>query len=253
MIKILKNKNIEFRFFDKTFKNSTHVYGVHRFNENKQDERQAVLNNYQVILNELNAKHLLILHHVYGATVIDADQVDNFNIEPDADAAVTSKQSVVLSIQSADCIPVLLADNEINIIGAAHCSWHCVKKNILENTINLMKSKGAKNICAIIGPGIAQASYEVDLPFYEAIISQEPKAQSLFIAKSKPGYFLFNLPGFCLLKLQHAGIFDIIDLSEDTFQNPDKYYSYRRDKHLGITGQQGNLLSTIMIREKSGP
>jgi polyphenol oxidase len=245
----MKNKNIEFTFFDKSFKHSSHVYGLHRFKLTEHEKRQVVLDNYQAILKTLQGKHLLILHHVYGNTVIDADVIDNFSHEPDADAAVTSKPGIILSVQSADCIPVLLADNDSNIIGAAHCSWRCVKDNLLANIIQMMKNKGAKNISAIIGPGIAQHSYEVDQPFYDIILTSAPKAKSLFIPAPKAQHFLFDLPGFCVLKLQQSGVVDIMNVSEDTYQNENKYYSFRRDTHLGIKGNKGNLLSTIMIRE----
>jgi YfiH family protein len=220
---------------------------LERFKDTENDKRQMVLNNYQAIRAALNAEVLLILEHVYGNTVIDADVISDFSIEPHADAAVTSKSGIVLSVQSADCVPILLADNHANIIGAAHCSWRSTKDNVLFNTIELMKNKGAKSISAIMGPAIWQQSYEVDQGFYDLIINDTASAGALFIPAKRKGHYLFDLPAFCILKLRQSGVSDILNLSEDTYQNPDKYFSYRRDTHLGIAGKQTNMLSTIMI------
>lgn len=248
MVSMMNNSHIIYQFFDKTFTDSSHVYDLYHVKPNEHEKRQEILNNYRAIIKTLKAPHLLILHHIYSNIVIDADLITDFSLEPHADAAVTSKPGIILSVQSADCIPVLLADHKHNIIGAAHCSWHCVRKDLLAKTTNLMKNKGAQNITAIIGPGIQQQSYEVDLPFYHMMIDSEPKTHDLFIPTPKPQHFLFDLPRFCELKLQQAGVTEINNVSEDTYQNPDKYYSYRRDTHLGIKNTQKNLLSTIMIK-----
>jgi len=179
---------------------------------------------------------LLRLKQVHGAAVIDADEWTNLSVEPEADAAVTTRLNLALSIKTADCVPVLLHDAKHGVIAAAHCGWRSAQANILANVVGLMRKKGAVDIHAIIGPAIHQANYEVDQAFYERILAEEPGASDLF----QPNYY-FDLPGFVVLKLKSLNIATIIDHCEDTYTNPNKYYSYRRAK------DTGRMLSTIML------
>jgi YfiH family protein len=239
--------SIVFKIFDKTFPHASGKYGTTRFKDTKLSE--AVHNNHLAIMSEMKADKMLITNHVFGTHVVDADRVQDFTAEPDADAAVTTLPGLLLTIQTADCVPVMLASDDDKVIGAAHCSWHTAKDNILARVVSLMKSKGARNIRAIIGPAIHQKSYEVDQTFYESIIASESKARNLFASSINQGRFMFDLPGFCLLKLNQLGITDIHDVCEDTYEHPDKYYSYRRDVHQGNLGEESNILSTIMIEK----
>ena len=198
--------------------------------------------NYQAIIDDLKADHLLINKQVHGADVVDADSINDFSQELEADAAVTSKKNIALSVQTADCVPVLLFDSEKNIIGAAHCGWRSARANILANVVSLMQQKGALSISAIIGPAIHQQNYEVDQPFYDEILASEPMAADLFIGK-----YLFDLPGFVKLKLKQLNIHAVSNACENTYTNPDKYYSYRRDVTRGEKNIK-NTLSTIMLK-----
>ncbi len=236
-----------FKIFDKTFQASSGVYGTARFKDS--DEYKEVKKNHLSIMNDMAADRMLITNHVFGLHVVDADQVADFADEPDADAAVTTLPGVLLTIQTADCVPVMLVSDDDKVIGAVHCSWHTTKNGILANVVSLMIKKGARSIRAIIGPAIHQKSYEVDQAFYESIISSAPRASYLFIPSKRQGHYMFDLPGFCKLKLSQLNISEVLDQCEDTYQYTDKYYSYRRDAHQGILGERKNILSTIMIME----
>jgi len=247
MTKIEKNmkkqfKNIAYKIFDKTFPLSTGVYGAHR------SQQAEVQQNYRAIKAALENEDLLILNHIHGNTVIDADVLENFKMEFDADGSVTSKKGIILSIQSADCVPILLFDDEHAIIGGCHCGWKSAKAGVLENALELMKKKGAKNISAIIGPAIHQEYYEVGLDFYEAILMLGQEYKALFKAAPTSAKWFFDLPGFVKQKLIGLGVSEIIDHCEDTYTNEAKYYSYRRDLHNNQLGKQTNILSTILIR-----
>jgi YfiH family protein len=239
------NANIQVRLFDRRFTASTHVYGLLRDLEEKQ--YKEILANYQAVKSALKVDNLLILDHVHGARVIDADQMVDYTHEPQADAAVTTLPHLALTALSADCVPILLADDEKNIIGAAHCGWRSAKDNVLANAVEMMKLKGATKISALIGPAIHQESYEVDQSFYEAFIEVDRHSQCLFIPSIKRGHYLFDLPGFCKSKLKALGISNIIDLCENTYTN-DYYPSFRRDTHAGIMDNMENILSTIVIK-----
>jgi polyphenol oxidase len=236
---------IKYKIFDKTFTASTGVYGMHRFTD--PDDQQIVRNNYLAICKDLGTNNLVSLKQVHGDTVINADLIPIFLQEPEADAAVTAKPGVVISILTADCVPVLLASDDGKVVGGAHCGWQSAKDNILDNLVELMQYKGATSISAIIGPAIQQYSYEVDQKFYDVVLQSEPAAEALFIAAEKLSHFWFDLPGFVRLKLNKLNINNIFNIGEDTYSNPDKYYSYRRDVAFGITGNKTNIVSTIMI------
>ncbi|MFN7096049.1 MAG: peptidoglycan editing factor PgeF [Gammaproteobacteria bacterium] len=240
------NSKISYKIFDKTFP-GTHLYATYRFTD--QFKLQEIAANHQAVLEALAAKQLLIIKQVHGNTVIDADSLTDYTVSPEADAAVTTTPGLVLAIQSADCVPVLLADSQGNLVGAAHCGWRSAKDNILSNLVTMMRNKGAHDITAIIGPAIHQESYEVDRTFYQTIIESEKNAIPLFISSAKKEHYIFDLPGFVTLKLHQLAITNIVNCCENTYTNAQKYFSYRRDTHLGLAGNKTNLLSTIMINE----
>ncbi len=224
-------------FFDKSFKEVDGIYSP-------VDLLQAKRNR-QNLVEYLGAHNILILKQVHGKVVVDADNATDFFSDPEADAAVTSKKGIALAIQTADCVPVLLEAE--GVVGAAHCGWKSIKKDILIDVVALMKKKGASFIKATIGPAIWQDSYEVDLQFKEEIIKETPNAQSLFKVGVNKEKFLFDLIGFVVLKLNALGVVKIDLRSENTYTNPEKYYSYRRDTHLGTSRGGKNLLSTILL------
>jgi len=239
---------IKFKIFDKSFKPSNGIYGLYRFKED--DKIKMVHHNYEAIRAHLEVDHLLILKQVHGNAVVDSDLIADFKSEPEADAAVVSQPGIALTVQSADCVPILLASADGKVVGAAHCGWRSAFADILTPVIQLMQKKGAIKIDAIIGPAIHQPFYEVDQTFYDLFTSSEEKAKRLFIKSAKEDRYLFDLPGFVKMKLHQLGVVNIINQCEDTYSNPEKFYSYRRDTHLGITKNQPNktnILSTILI------
>lgn len=230
--------SVTFRIFDKQFTNSTHVYD---------DFLPEAKHNCNSIVKELRADALHVLNEVHGNCVVDVDKNHRFDKQLEADASVTDIPGIVLSVQSADCVPVLLSSHCGRVIGAAHCGWRSAHANILEKVIALMKQKGAEDVHAIIGPAIHQENYQVDQAFYNAITSNE-NAAHLFIPSNKPDYYQFDLPGFVILKLKKLGVNDIFDYCENTFAHPEKYFSYRYAMQTGDVGEKQNILSTIMIR-----
>lgn len=187
------------------------------------------------------AAPLLRLKQVHGAEFVDADAITDFSLEPEADAAVTTKFNLVLSIKTADCVPVLLYDAHRGVIAAAHCGWRSAKANILAKVVDCMRKKGAVDIHAIIGPAIHQANYEVDEVFHHDIVITEPDAAHLFQQRLSTKKYYFDLPGFVVLKLTRLRLAAIVDHCDNTYTHPAKYYSYRREK------ESQRILSTIML------
>lgn len=161
---------------------------------------------------------------------------------PEVDALVTDRRGLLLGIVTADCAPVLLADPEAGIVGAAHAGWRGAFGGVLENTVATMQSLGADpaRILAAIGPTIAQASYEVD----EAFRLGFGESESRFFREGKIGHWQFDLPAYVAARLRRAGIGMLEDLAQDTYAQSLRFHSYRRKTHCG-EDTAGRQLSVI--------
>ena len=162
-----------------------------------------------------------------------------------ADALVSDARGLVLGIVTADCAPVLLADRDAGVVGAAHAGWRGAHGGVLENTLDAMEALGAERsrVVATIGPTIAQASYEVDDRFR----AEFPEQDAQFFATGCEGHWQFDLPAYVGARLRQAGVTLIDDLALDTYGDPDRFHSYRRATHRGEpTG--GRQVSVIAVR-----
>ncbi len=176
-----------------------------------------------------------------GAPVVLAKQVHSAEVvsvtapwdglPPEADALVTDRPGLLIGVVTADCAPVLLADREAGVVGAAHAGWRGALHGVLANTIGAMTELGARreNIVAAVGPTIAQVSYEVDAAMRDRF---DPDARRFF-APGQAGHWQFDLPGFVAWRLRDAGILAVEDLAEDTYTQPDRFFSFRRATHRG--------------------
>lgn len=173
---------------------------------------------------------------------------DHERDRPVADALVTNRRDIAIGIVTADCGPVLFADRDAGIVGAAHAGWRGAQGGVLENTIVSMEALGAvrERIVAVLGPTIAQASYEVD----EGLRSNfEPMDEVHFqdIGMRKgANRWLFDLPGYILARLERAGIAQKAALGHDTYAMAQSYYSYRRATHQSLPNY-GRQLSAIAV------
>ena len=186
---------------------------------------------------------LLLAKQIHSARVAEAsDWGDN---PPEADAIVTDRPGWLIGIVTADCAPVLLADAEEGVVGAAHAGWRGAVSGVLENTVEAMVSLGARRgkIAAAIGPTIAQKSYEVDA----AMRDQFPAAAHRFFASGAPDHWQFDLPGFAAARLRDAGVQKVEDLAEDTYSQPGRFYSFRRATHRGEAtgGRQTSVIGLV--------
>ena len=157
---------------------------------------------------------------------------------PHADALATNRPGLLLGIVTADCTPVLFADREAGVIGAAHAGWKGAIGGVTDATIAAMEALGARRaaIVAAIGPTIAQASYEIDEGFHARFLAAD-SANARFFAPGpdggKPGHWQFDLPGYVAARLAAAGVAKVEDLALDTYARADDFYSFRRATHRG--------------------
>ena len=189
---------------------------------------------------------LVAPHQVHSPGVVTVTQAweDAPTGRPVADAVVTDRRGISLGIVTADCAPVLFAESEAGVIGAAHAGWRGAYEGVLENTLAAMEALGARRaqIAAAIGPTIAQASYEVD----DGFRAQFPADDSRFFVEGREGHWQFDLPAYVAARLARAGLSRIEDLGLDTYANESRYYSYRRATHRAEPNY-GRQLSLIAL------
>ena len=166
---------------------------------------------------------------------------------PRADAMVTATPGLALAVLTADCQPVLFADAQAGVIGAAHAGWRGALEGVLEATVQAMETLGARReaISAVIGPCISQAAYEVGPEFLDAFRDEDP-ANTRFFANGAGDRLLFDLPGFGLHRLRTAGVGRAEWVRHCTYRDSERFYSFRRTTHSG-EADYGRLISVIRL------
>ncbi|MFT5486309.1 MAG: YfiH family protein [Paracoccaceae bacterium] len=200
---------------------------------------------------ELEEDRLVTLYQVHSPEVVTlTDPGQILANRPEADAMVTRTPGVALGILTADCAPVLFADAEGGVIGAAHAGWRGALGGVVENTIAAMENLGAtrRGIRATVGPCIAQSSYQVGADFPDPFVEDDAGAITLFRPDGETGKHLFDLQGYVLRRLEQAGIGSLGTLDVDTYAAEDLFFSYRRTCHRG-EDDYGRGLSAITLTE----
>jgi YfiH family protein len=167
---------------------------------------------------------------------------------PHGDALVTNRPGVLLGILTADCAPVLFHDARAGVVGAAHAGWKGAFDGVTDATIAAMEALGAQraDIAAVVGPCIAQKSYEVDDGFERRFVEADA-ANARFFRAGRANHAWFDLEGYVAERLRAAGIGTVAMLGEDTYSQPDRFFSFRRATHLGEPGY-GREISLIGLR-----
>lgn len=193
----------------------------------------------------LEPEALASAHQVHSADVAVLDAAPDE--PPRADALVTATPGLALTILTADCQPVLLADAGAGVIGAAHAGWKGALGGVLEATLEAMEGLGAARgrITAVIGPTISQRAYEVGEEFLEAF-ADEDSENLRFFANGAGGRYQFDLPGYGLHRLRQAGVGAASWTGHCTYSDAGRFYSYRRTTHAG-EADYGRMLSAIRL------
>ena len=212
------------------------------------DQTEAVTMNRTRVADamEVDASALASVHQFHSAEVLSLTVPLGVQ-RPKADAMVTATAGIALGILTADCSPVLFADQQAGVVGAAHAGWKGALDGILEATLDAMEALGADraNTAAVIGPCISQAAYEVGPEFMDAFIASDPD-YSRFFAGGQDDRVQFDLPAFGLHRLRTAGIMQAEWSRHCTYGDPDRFYSYRRSVH-NKEADYGRLISVIRI------
>ena len=215
-------------FFGRKGGVSIGIYASLNAGTGSNDDPELVKENRRRIASAFGIEptHLVGVHQVHSPNAVFIDAPWNGE-RPHADALVTTTPGLALSILTADCAPVLLADQQAGVIGAAHAGWKGAIGGVLEATVALMRERGARDITAAIGPCINQPSYEVG-PEFEARFVDSDSANARFFALGKGDRRHFDLPEFCAHRLAAAGIEHVDILPLDTCAVEDRFHSNRR-------------------------
>ena len=235
-------------FFTRKGGASSGLYSGLNCGRGSKDQSEIVATNRARVAEAMGvaADRLAGVHQVHSPDVVtvtaaeQAGQTDHLR----ADALVTAVPGIALSVLTADCQPVLFADAEAGVIGAAHAGWRGALGGVLEATVDAMRDLGAQNIRAVIGPTISQRAYEVGWEFMDEFTTEDPDYQRYFAngPNDKP---MFDLPAFGLMRLRAAGV-DAQWTRHCTYSDPDLFFSYRRSTHKA-EADYGRLISAIAL------
>ena len=229
----LAGNNIRHGFFTREGGVSEGIYRGLNTGIGSGDEREKVLENRSLVASRLQvpAQNLATLYQIHSNSVLEIDRPPSGE-RPKSDALVTATPGIAIAVLTADCGPVLFADAESGVIGAAHAGWKGATGGILENTVVAMEALGAKreNIRAVLGPTISQANYEVGPEFVDRLAALDPANDRWLAPSGNEGRAMFDLPGYIVSRLQGFGI-AAEWTGECTYADEDRFFSYRRTTH----------------------
>lgn len=208
-----------------------------------QDERTAVAENRRRVVDAMGIGPLVTVHQHHSADVVTITAAPADTLK--ADAIVTASPGLLLGVLTADCAPILLADADARVIGAAHAGWRGAAGGIARATVDAMVALGAERhrIRAAIGPAISQPNYEVGPELLEAFEAHTPDAERFFVG-GQGDRLLFDLPGALLHQLRQTGIGEASWIRRCTYAEPATFFSHRRGHHQGLP-DYGRLISVI--------
>ncbi|PWG17744.1 peptidoglycan editing factor PgeF [Salibaculum griseiflavum] len=211
------------------------------------DQHEAVTINRARVAQALGLDDtaLVGVHQIHSADVVTVS--DAGADRPKADALVSDRADLALTVLTADCMPVLFADRAAGVIGAAHAGWKGALDGVLEATLDAMAALGADraSTTAVIGPCISQRNYEVGPDFLDDFLADDP-GNARFFGNGEGDRYLFDLPGFGLHRLRQAGIGEAEWTRHCTYADPERFYSYRRSTH-AKEADYGRLIAAIRM------
>ena len=227
------------------------VYASLNCGPGSDDSREAVMENRRRALQAIShdsSTHLITAYQIHSADVVHVRAPWQIGEAPRADAMVTDIPAIALGILTADCAPVLLADAEARVIGAAHAGWKGALSGVVEAALDAMERLGGRRtrIAAAIGPCIGQYHYEVGAEFRRAFVEADESNARFFRVGLDPAHWNFDLKGYVEQRLRGAGIENICSLLPCTYASEQEFFSYRRATHRSEK-DYGRQLSAIAL------
>lgn len=239
-------------FFTRLGGVSDGIYGTLNCGYGSDDAPEAVTKNRALVTQALDLTDapLCTVYQIHSADAVTLDQPWQHAQAPKADAVATALPGIAIGILTADCAPVLLADEEAGVIGAAHAGWRGALNGVLEAGVSAMVGLGAvkSRIKAVVGPCIAQKSYEVGPEFPAPFEAADGANARFFKPAPRAAHFLFDLAGYTESRLNDLGLSDVSVTGHDTCAEPERFFSYRRSCHEGAP-DYGRNISVIALTD----
>lgn len=247
---LLDSERIAHGFFGRRGGVSQGVYSDLNCGPGSADSALSVIENRARVAGHFGiaSSHLLSLWQIHSPRVMEVRVPWTSDARPEADAMVTREPGLALSILTADCGPVLFADPEAGIIGAAHAGWNGALSGVLDATVDEMIGLGADRarIRASLGPMISGQAYEVGPEFIERFLKKSAGYEEFFRPSERDGHHYFDLPAFIAARLDDLAIGEVQNLDLCTCSREEDYFSYRRATHRG-EADYGRNISVIML------
>jgi polyphenol oxidase len=244
--------HIRHAFFTREGGVSDGIYASLNGGQGSADDPARVAENRRRMAEALKVAdgHLVACYQIHSAEAVIATAPWTRADAPRADAIVTATPGLAIGVSIADCGPVLFADSEAIVVGAAHAGWKGAFTGILEATVAKMEELGAERarIVAAIGPLIRQSSYEVGPEFVTRFREADPMNIRYFAPSERSGHALFDLPGYIRARLGKIGVGAIDDLCCDTYSEENYFFSFRRSVHRN-EADYGRLIAAITLAE----
>ena len=244
---LLTLPDVRHGFFTRAGGVSTGLYDSLNTGIGSKDDPAAVAENRRRVADHLGGvpDDLAACYQIHSAVARVAEAGWRGD-RPEGDASVTATPGVICAVLTADCAPVLLADPEAGIVGAAHAGWKGALGGVVHSTVTAMEALGARpeRIAAVIGPCIAQASYEVGADFQDRFDHHDPGSGRFFAPGPSADKRLFDLPAYVLWRLDQAGVGEAAWTGEDTRTDEARFFSNRR-AYLNGEPDFGRMMSAI--------
>jgi len=246
----LAMSGIAHAFFTREGGASTGVYTSLNGGVGSKDDPKSVAENRARMASVVGvgSQHLLVPYQIHSPDVLHVDRAWVEGERPRCDGLVTATKGLALGVTGADCGMILFADGKTGVVGACHAGWKGALTGVLESTVTGMEKLGADraDIHCVLGPTIAQKSYEVGPEFVERFVAADASHARYFLPSQRDGHAMFDLPAFIAMRLQKAGVGSFVDLAQDTYADDVKFYSYRRSVHRKEP-DYGRLVSAIAL------
>jgi polyphenol oxidase len=246
----LQLSGITHGFFTRGGGHSTGLYAELNCGLGSGDDPDLVKMNREIVARQLtlDASRLVTAFQSHSTEIVTVTEPWDLDKRPKADGLVTNTKNVALGILTADCSPVLFADAEAGVIGAAHAGWKGALNGITEATLAAMEKLGASRhtITAVIGPTISRATYEVGPEFPQPFLQADAANARFFVPSLKADHFMFDLPGYIRERLKREGLSQVHDMALCTYTDEARFFSYRRATHRGDK-DFGRLISAISL------
>jgi len=248
--KLSNFKNIEHGFFNRLGGKSTGIFKSLNCGSGSFDNKKNIIKNLEIISNKISAKSkkIVLLNQTHSNKFYYIGKSSKLNNNKfNGDALITNKKNLPIAILTADCAPILIHDDDKQMIAAIHAGWKGAYKDIVEKVVKFMVKKGCspKNITAAIGPCISSDNYEVKEDFKKKFINKNKKNIIFFKTTKDKNYF--NLNKYIHFQLESLNIKKIDIINKDTFNAKNNFFSARRSISRN-ENDYGRNISIIMIK-----